>query len=214
MIDCIEAVIAPKEATKAAYPNALICIVEDGRLTLHVMHGRDEALALCRTKRARTRDGRYDLAVRLIEESILPAVASRPTEAFAGTKTGRIIDVAFQAMFHLTRIERFIFDTAPRFDVFMAPRAPEDTEGLAAYRKDGGYRFETFRSITQGEDALDRMADLMTVQERETCLADLHASFLPKRAGPPSPAIGGYIAGLLGGAFRLREDLRAARGSS
>ena len=58
MIDCVDAIVVPEALTPYVRPSAAIATVESGKVVLHVVRGRDEALRLLAEKRAQTRDER------------------------------------------------------------------------------------------------------------------------------------------------------------
>ncbi|HTK59809.1 MAG TPA: hypothetical protein VL283_01250 [Candidatus Baltobacteraceae bacterium] len=203
MIDCIEAVVAPHSFSAYVKPTALVFTVEGGEIVLHVVRGREDALALLAAKRAQTRDERYRMSVKVVETSILPERADAPMAAVHGQAAGRLMDFAFEALQHFETLESLVFSEALGLDAFVMPKSYEIVSGFGVVRTPSGPLLETFHTRRQAADFLKRHEAHITEAEMED--ADDEFGYSPiAHASPHAPeAFGGFAAALIGARFRL-----------
>ena len=203
MIDCIEAIAVPQTATAYVRPSASIFTVEGGKIVLHVVRGRDQALRLLAEKRAATRAERYDLSVAIVEDSILPARAEAQAVTVASQAAGLIMAATFVVMPELEALQGLVEAETWGLDAFVLPWAPEITSGFGVVRTPSGPLLETFHTRRQAAEFLRRHETYIPAAEMEE--ADDRFSMSPIAAASPlAPEVfGGFAAAVVGARYRL-----------
>lgn len=211
MDDCIAAIAVPQAATAYVRPSALIFTVEGGRLSLHVTRGREETLRLLAEKRARTRDERYALSVKVAEESLLPERSDAPTVHIAATPSLHLMmEAAFEVMPHLDRLEKLVYDDMPGLDAFVLPYAPEVESGFGVVRTQSGPLLETFHSRRQAAAFLKRHKALIAEADWEEACDGFGRSPIDDESPRSPEAFGGFGAAVIGARYRHRRLVREA----
>lgn len=213
MIDCIEAIAVPQTATAYVRPSASIFTIESGRVVLHVVRGREEALRLFAEKRARTRKERYDLAVEVIESSVLPERAEAPTVAVASQAATLIMGATFEVMPKLDPLQSLVYAEEPGLDAFVMPWAPEIESGFGVVRMPSGPLLETFHTRRQAADFLKRHEAHIGAAEMEEARDRFSMSPIADVSARLPEAFGGFAAAVVGARYRLARIInRKMRG--
>jgi len=203
MIDCIEAIAVPQTATAYVRPSASIFTIEGGKLVLHVVRGRDEALRLLAEKRAQTREERYVLSVELIESSILPERAEAPTVRVASQAASLLLGATFEVMPKLDALQSLVYAESLGLDAFVMPWVPEIESGFGVVRMPSGPLLETFHTRRQAADFLKRHEAHIGSDEMGEAGDRFSMSPLAYESPLEPEAFGGFAAAVIGARFRL-----------
>lgn len=207
MIDCIEAVVAANSATAYVKPTASIFTVERGKIVLHVARGRAEALALLAAKRAHTRDERYAMSVKLIEDSILPEKADAPVATVASEAADLLMRMTFELLPHYDALEELVMRKDWGLDAFWLPKTPESKTGFGVVRTPAGPLLETFHTRKQASDFLARHEAYILEEELKEAEAEFGSSPLASSSRLAPEAFGGFSAALIGAHERMYYEL-------
>jgi len=214
MIDCVDAIAAPQAVTTYVRPSASIFTVEGGRVWMHVVRGRDEALRVISEKRAQTRAERHRLCLDIVEASVLPERADAPTVSVAPAYAVRqMLDATCKVMPDLERIEDLVYSETPGLDAFRLPTSWEIDSGYAVIRTHAGPLLETFHTRSQAYAFVKRHEALLGEDDLEL-VDDAFGRSPLGDASPRAPeAFGGFAAAVIGAHDRiLRLAYAAMRG--
>ncbi|GEM_PF-4282266 len=211
MIDCVDAIAVPQAVTPFVRPSASIFTVEGGKVRMHVVRGRDEALRVIAEKRAQTRDERYRLCLDIVEASMLPERADAPTVSIAPCAAVlQMLEATYAVMPELDRVEDLVYADAPGLDAFRLPRSPEIDSGYAVVRTRTGPLLEVFHTRAHAFAFAERHDALFSEDDRRLIDEAFGASPLDDRSVRASEAFGGFAAAVIGAHDRLFRLLRAA----
>jgi hypothetical protein len=208
MDDCIAAIAVPQTATPYVRPSALVYTVESGAYVLHVLRGREETLRLLAAKRAKTRDERYLMSIKIAEDSALPEQADAPAVTVASTNAVQtLMEATFDVMPHLERVHQLVYRETPGLDAFVLPRAPEVQSGFGVIRTHAGPVLEMLHSREQAEAFLKRHEALIDKDDMETAGDQFSLTPLIARSRRQPEAFGGFAAAVIGARYRLLTEL-------
>jgi hypothetical protein len=213
MIDCVDAIVVPEAASPYVRPSAAIVTVEGGKVVLHVVRGRDEALRILADKRAQTRAERYETCLKYVERSMLPERADAPSTTVVSDAARQLVHVMFEALPRYELLERLVYEETPRLDAFRLPPSYDVESGFAVVRTLSGPLLETFHTRRQAADFLERHAAHIGEEEMEEAEDAFGRSPIASHSPLAPEAFGGFMAALVGARFRLARIInRKMRG--